>query len=324
MEKPKITITFPVIGEEKSSLSCLCSIDKLKFPKEKIEIILVDNGFNSQLKREIIKKFPQVIFAGQGKNLGFAKAVNLALKRATGDWILVTNLDVTFDEECINNLLAAGLTDEAIGILGPKVYLEKEIDKLSSQDLPGFKTDLFWAETKSLKLSELEKITKALEVDWVSGSGMLIRKKVFETIGLFDERFFVYWEDSDFGLRAKKAGFKVVIVPSAKIYHRGSVVLGKETPIKIYYIVRNNLLFLNKHGRLFGRIRLHLRNMVLTAVKFLCIIIGIKRLENRAFLLGIFDFYREKFGQKDENCFYQGAESEQLGDAKLSSPSKKT
>lgn len=295
---PKITIAFPVIGEDQFLVSCLDSIRELDYPKDRVEIILIDNGIKPFLKKKIVHNFPQISWLGKGENLGFALANNLGLEKAKGEWIFVTNSDVRFNKKCLLNLIKSGSVDSKIGILGPLVYSLAKPSEISPQDNPGFQSDFFWGQPRSLSVKELAKLRRPLAVDWISGSGIMIQKGVIDKIGLFDERFFAYWEDADFCLRAKKAGFKVVLVPEAKIFHQGSVIMGKISPEHTYYVVRNGLLFLFKYTSLVGRLTLHLRNLTVLLVKLLKVALGVGRDDNLAFIAGILDFYRGKWGKR--------------------------
>lgn len=294
-----MTITFPVIGKDKSLLACLDSISGLLYPKKKIEVILLDNGLDPSLRKKITRDFPKIVWLGKGKNLGFAAAVNLALRKTKGEWVFVTNSDVLFDRKSLFELVKMGVSDSRIGILGPMVYSLEKRSKISDQDMPGFGTDFFWGKARSLSVEKLARLKKPVEVDWISGSGMMVKKEVVDKIGFLDERFFAYWEDADFGTRAKRAGFKVILVPSAKIYHQGSVVMGRTSPEKTYYLVRNGRLFLFRYTSLMGKMRLCLLDFGLLLVKSLKGIFGLRREENLAFLAGILDFYKRRFGEKE-------------------------
>lgn len=298
MRTPKITITFPVIGKDKMLSSCLESIKTLSYPQEKLEVILVDNGLDPSLKKKAKKKFPKVSWLSEGKNLGFAAAVNLGAKKAKGEWILVTNSDVVFDSKCLFELVKVGNSSPWFGILGPRVYCLPKKSEISDQDMPGFGTDFFWGRPRSLSVGKLARLKKPIEVNWVSGSGMMIKKRVIDKVGLLDERFFAYWEDADFGTRAKRAGFKAVLVPQAKLYHQGSVIMGKTSPEKIYYLARNGRLFLSRYASPAGKVKLHLENLLVLLVKGAKGTFGINREENLAIVAGIFDYYQGRFGKR--------------------------
>ena len=95
-------------------------------------------------------------------------------------------------------------------------------------------------------------------------------------------------------MRVKKLGFKVIIVPSAIVWHAGSVVYGKESPQKIYLIIRNKLIFLNKNLNVLGKLLMHTKNGVVISVKILKILLGIESAESKAFIRGIISFYLHK------------------------------
>lgn len=87
------------------------------------------------------------------------------------------------------------------------------------------------------------------ESDFITGCALLVKRKVIEKIGFLDERFFLYWEDVDWGLRAKKAGYRNVLVPSAHIWHKISVSTGgPASPLKAYHKTRSHLFFANLYA----------------------------------------------------------------------------
>lgn len=98
-------------------------------------------------------------------------AVNLGLKKAKGEWVFVSNSDVLFDRKCLFELVKMGIFDPKMGILGPRIYFLTKRSEVSRQDMPGFKTDFFWGQPRSLSAKKLAGLKKPLEVDWISGMG---------------------------------------------------------------------------------------------------------------------------------------------------------
>ena len=173
------------------------------------------------------KKFPGAVIVDNTKNnRGFAKAVNIGIKKALkigAEKIILINPDIKITKKDITDLS----TDDA-DIVGPVLLSDGVYDY-------GGKVNWVLGRTSHLRHSGLSRINN------ISGACMVIDKKVFEKIGFFDERFFMYFEDADFCLRAKQAGFSIKINPKVIINHR----LTKNTQ-KNNYVLASNKKFIDK------------------------------------------------------------------------------
>ena len=236
---PKISVVFPIYNGGRQPLECLSSIQKLNYPSKKIEIIVVDNASTDGSDLQIKKKYPQVSLIKNAENLGFAKAVNQAVKKAKGELIFVGNDDLLFEKNSLKILSTYLVKNKNIGICGGKIYYKNKPKKVASA---GFQMNKW---TGNIYISENPGQLK--EPDWVQGCAMLIQKKVFKKIGYFDEHFTHFFEDFDFCLRARKAGFKVVYFPSAKFFHGESVTADKNKPVKYFNWYKSKIIFLLKN-----------------------------------------------------------------------------
>ena len=212
---------------------CIQSILKFSVGSS-FEIIIVDNsstdGSNEMLKGINSKKI-KLIF--NGKNLGFAKAVNIGLRHSNGDFVLLVNPDTVFIENIASKLKKYIEENKMVGIIGCKVLnTDKSFQISSRRNFPylyslAFKLiglSKWFPRSKifsSYNLTYLDEniISKNISV---SGSCMMFKREIIKKIGLFDERFFLYFEDTDFCFRTIKAGYKVVYYPEAQIIHHKS------------------------------------------------------------------------------------------------------
>lgn len=208
----KISIVIPNFNGGQALLECLESVTSNQ--QLVAEIILVDNASkdNSQLRAK--KKFPQIKLIRFRQNKGFAKAVNAGIKKSKGKFIFVLNNDIQLTKSALEKLINTFDKDEKIGIVGGKI-----VDPKGKFALAGFKPNPYLG----FMIYDKRGKNKPKEIDWISGSAMMIKKPVFQKIGLFDEKYFFYYEDTDFCLRAKKAGFKLFYQPKAKIIHLGGI-----------------------------------------------------------------------------------------------------
>lgn len=234
-----VSIIFPNYNGGNEPIECLTSIKKLNYPQEKIEIIVVDNGSTDESASNIKLKFPEVNLVKNKHNLGFAKAVNQAIVKSSSPYIFVTNDDIVFEKNSVKKLVEYSGKIKDTAILGGKIFYK---DKPRSIASAGYQLNIW---TGAIKISERPNIIK--EPDWVQGCAMLIPRKIIKTIGQFDEGFTHLFEDVDFCFRAKKAGFKVIFLPSAKFWHGESTTANKNKPAKYTNWYRGKFRFLFKN-----------------------------------------------------------------------------
>lgn len=221
-------------------LDCLDSLHQSSIINHQSSIILVDNASADKSVELIKKKFPKIKIIQNRVNLGFAGGNNVAIKYALKnnfDNIMLLNPDTIVEKNFLKPLLQL-ISNKKIGIVSP-VLKGKEGSKIIFALGAKFNPILGRTKHVHLKRSPLS----AVEQEMVSGCAMMVKREVFEKIGLFDERFFLYFEDSDFCLRASKAGFKIYVEPKSVIIHKCSSSLGGLSLKKIKYVLWSNFLF---------------------------------------------------------------------------------
>ena len=232
---------------EEETLRCLSSIESSTIA---CRIILVDNGSSDGSVKEISKKFPGVITIQLPNNIGFGPACNLGIQYALQDsecrYILLLNNDAFINPTTIETLLETTYAYPNAGIFGPIVYDQKKPTHIwyaGAQRRPGILSAYLYHR------GELDRGQFLIKnVDYVFGAAMFIRRSVFEEIGLFDERFFLYLEDLDFCLRAENAGYALLFVPKARVWHFGSASTAHNLALRRYHHIRSTILFLRKYA----------------------------------------------------------------------------
>ena len=204
------------------------------------EIILIDNlspdGSGEKLSREFGEK---IVFLQSGGNLGTSKAFNLGLKHAVGKYILWLNSDILFKENFIGKLFAYMEQNSDCGICGGNL-LNFEGKPMHSfrRRLPSLKTDradlsIFRRIGRKLfkrRSEEYNYTNRPLEVGYITGADMMVRREVFDQIGGFDEDIFMYAEECEFTFRMKQnTDYKVISLPDAKMYHLEGASFGGKT-----------------------------------------------------------------------------------------------
>lgn len=253
MENPKVSIVIVNWNGWEDTIECLESIYKIDYPD--YDIILVDNHSYDDSVKRIKEHFEGKVFIviENEENYGFAEGNNIgiryALKYSNPKYILLLNNDTVVDEDFLKELVNEGEKNEHVGILGPKIYY---YDKPKAIWSAGCKISWKFARGIQIGTYEVDKgqYDDQKEVEYVSGSAFLIKTDVVDEIGLMDKNYFLYFEESDWTLRANQAGYKSLYVPNAKVWHKVSQSGGGiSKPIGLYYITRNRWIFMKKWAK---------------------------------------------------------------------------
>ncbi len=193
------------------------------------EIILIDNASNDGSLPMLQNEFPQIKFIRNRKNIGFAKANNQGIKVSHGDFILLLNSDTIVLEGCLRKTLDFFCDYPKAEIVGCQVLNNDGSMQYSCSHFPNILTEIilftknilkyFWDPVTYYRYMHYLKPDKIRSVDAVSGCFLCAKRETFNKIGLLDEHFFMYYEDTEFCLRAKKNGIYTFYFPEAKIIH---------------------------------------------------------------------------------------------------------
>jgi GT2 family glycosyltransferase len=246
---PKVYIIILHSKSISCLIDCLSSLDKITY--KNCAIIVVNNGSNdlTDINKHIKRKIQLI---KTPSNLGFARGNNLGIKEALrnrADYVLLLNDDTIVTPDFLSTLVAAGENHPDVGMLGPKIYYYDEPQKIWFAGARfDERTGVIFA-LHSDKIGKSRKDNKPEDSDYITGCALLVKKKLIDIVGLLDERFFLYWEDVDWGLRAQKAGFTNLIVPNAHIWHKVSVSTGgMDSPLRAYHKTRSHLLMAKLHA----------------------------------------------------------------------------
>jgi GT2 family glycosyltransferase len=207
---------------------CLKGID-LASPKIDYEVIVVDNDSRDGAGEMLKEKFPAVKFIQSGANLGFAAGNNLGLREARGRYLMIMNPDIMVMPGSLEKMVGFMEADPGVGLLGPQLLNVDKTVQFSCYRFPSFGVP-FYRRTPLGKIPRARKILKdylmsdwdhaaAADVDWLLGAVLMARRSGVEQVGLLDQRYFMYFEDTDWCRRFWRAGFRVVYLPEAKMIH---------------------------------------------------------------------------------------------------------
>lgn len=192
----------------------------------------------------------KLIFIRLDENLGFAGGNNIGIRYAMkkgADFILLLNNDTVVSSDLISAMMRTMSKNKKIGIVGGKIYFYKRPNIL--QEVGGAKYYPFIGVVRPIGRGKVERgqFSEDFEVDYASGCCSLVSKELIEEIGLLDESFFHYWEETDWNLRARRKRWKIVCSSKAKVWHKLSSTSGYKSPFSDYYFTRNSLILTKKY-----------------------------------------------------------------------------
>lgn len=217
------------------------------------KVIVVDNGSKDnslELLERLYGSNDKVIILKNNKNLGYSEGMNIGLgygfNKIGASYCLIMNNDTLLDKQAISALVEVAQKDEKIGFVTGKVYYA---DKPNIFQTIGKFSEAGLLNIRYRGKGEIDKgqYDKDCELDFCDDIFWLVSKELYQKTGGYDPEFFLEAEDFDWQLRAKKAGFKIMFAHKAKIWHKVSMVLGKDSPQKAYYDARNPLIAVMKN-----------------------------------------------------------------------------
>ena len=229
---PDVSISIVAYQSRELLRECLHSIQS-NVRDLHLEIIVVDNGSDDGTVEMLSRHYPDVRLIRNDRNAGFARPNNQAIQASHGKYILLLNPDTIVLPQALEQLVEFADAHPQIGIVGPKVLNRDGTMQLQCRRSFATPWDLFCYFSRLSKLFPKSRLfarylvtyrdeNEIHPVDAISGSCMLIRRAMIEQIGLLDEQFFAYQEDTDYSFRAHQAGWEVYYYPRAQIVHHAS------------------------------------------------------------------------------------------------------
>lgn len=245
------------------TMDCLKSLQFTNYDNYKI--VLVDNGSEDGSVSAVREKFPDVEIVETGKNLGFAGGNNVGIQYAMkqgADYIFLINNDTIVNPDYLKELVVAADADPEIGAAGSKIYYFSESNRIW---FAGGKINWLKNKGEHIGLDEIDvgQYDEMGEVGFLTGCSLLLKREVVEKVGLLRDDYFLYYEDADYSLRIKNAGYKIVYVPKSKIYHKVSRSTKPGSASYVYYHVRNGLVCAGRNGNIFVKISIYFYAAVL-------------------------------------------------------------
>lgn len=261
-KKPSVAIIILTTNALAMTKEQLLDVAKLSTKGIDAECIVVDNGSEDGTEAKIKNyKLPNMKykFIQSGSNLGFAGGNNVgivdAIKRGF-DYVLLLNNDLILPTDMVVKLVGYMESTPGAGVTSPKMYFAKGYEFHKDRYKDSEKGKVLWyaggsidknnVYTTHVGVDEIDhgQYDQISETDVANGAAVIIRREVFEKVGLLDTSFFLYWEDADFSEKAKRAGYKVMYYPKAWMWHKVSASTGGSgSPTNDYFLTRNRFYY---------------------------------------------------------------------------------
>jgi len=249
-DHPRVCIIILNWNGLEDTIECLESLKRITYPE--YEVIVVDNGSEGNDVEVLRERFGDYVHVIENDvNYGFAEGSNIGMRYALGtldpDYVLLLNSDTLVDPDFLTELIKVAEGDSRIGIVGPKIRFYGQSNRIQSA---GARINWWTGETSLAGCTKIDRgqFDKMKEVDWVSGCALLIKCETIEEIGLLYAGYFGYFEETEWCARCRKAGYKVVYVPAAKLWHKGRRTTEKVEGFRLYYMTRNQFLFMKRNS----------------------------------------------------------------------------
>lgn len=246
MQLPKVTIITLNWNGKVDTLECLNSLRQLRYAN--FDTVVVDNGSTDGSVDTLRAQHPDITVLANDKNLGYAEGFNIGIRRAYqngADYFLIVNNDTVLDPDALAEMVKIAEQDARIGFVSGKVFWYTKRDVLQTVGRLNDPLLLIGPHIGSGQVDHGQ-FDQVCDYDFVDDVFLLVRRAAYEAVGGYDPAFFLYFEETDWCARVRRAGFRIVYAPGSRIWHKG--IIGNEnlplSPKRIFYLQRNEIPFM--------------------------------------------------------------------------------
>lgn len=231
----------------RDTFDCLASLEKLDYPN--YEVLVVDNSSTDHSEEKIREAYPDVTLLQTSVNLGFGGGTNFGIDHALrqgADYVWLLNNDTVVDSKALETLVKEALSDDTIGMVGSKIFYHEPPDLIW---FAGGTVDMQTGRTEHLLIKQRDtgQPEEPRDVGYVTACSMLVSRRTVEDVGLMDTRFFLFYEETDWAIRARHSGWRVRYQPRSRVWHKVSSSAKFNSPTMVYHFARSSMLFAKKH-----------------------------------------------------------------------------
>ena len=229
-------------------------IDTLPLENDKLEVIVVDNASLQDEASIIEQRYPRVTVVRSSKNLGFAGGNNLGIQASHGRYLFFINNDTiieTKNEEQRNNFLQPLIerleSSDKIGMVCPKIRFSWGNHLIQYAGYTPLSSITMRNHSIGFGEEDYGQYDTPHQTPYAHGAAMLVKREVINRVGMMPECFFLYYEELDWSMMIRRAGYEIWFDPSFTVYHKESQSTGQDSPLRTYYLTRNRLLFVRRN-----------------------------------------------------------------------------
>jgi GT2 family glycosyltransferase len=222
---------------------CLASLLGQSYPAEKIQVMVVDNASTDSTVRIVTQRFPDITLIVSPRNLGFARANNVAIRRTDTDFVALVNADAVLEPTWLERMVEGMASDPAIAIGGCKIYYPDGL----LQHVGGIIHGNGLTDHQGAFEPDAGQYNERRDVDYVTGAAMIVRREALNELGALPEEYFLYYEEVELCVRARKAGYRVVCFPDAVATHHEAYGSGRLSSKFLLRYHRSRLRFIDRN-----------------------------------------------------------------------------
>lgn len=250
-KSPSVFLLILTWNAKQTVLDCLESVFKIAY--DNLHVVVMDNGSTDGTPQALRESYGSCIhLIENGENIRYSRGNNAGIRYALeqkADYMVLMNDDVVVHADMVAELVRAAESEPDIGIVGPKIYYFQPDDQIW---FAGGLIHLHKGTSEHIGIREKDRgqYDQVRDVDYITGCALMAKREVVEKIGLLDPAYLAYYEDSDWCMRARLAGYRMVYVPKAEMWHKISASTGGQvTKYKIYHKLRSGLIFFRRYSR---------------------------------------------------------------------------
>lgn len=246
---PLVSIVIPTYNRKDKLVRLIKTILESDYPKDKLEIIVVDDASTDNTYNYVKRLFPQIKVIRNEKERLLAESRNTGIRASHGKYIFLIDDDNVVDKSTIKELVEFMEKHPKVGVAGPIMYFLSDPKRIWCA---GIRRSYWTTITKLIGFNSIDngQFRKPYESEDFPNA-FIVRREIFKKVGLFNSRLFpIHYDEADFCQRVRKIGYKVMVVPSARIWHDIALpeqsrmsILHLKSPLRAYYVTRNRVLF---------------------------------------------------------------------------------
>ena len=290
-------IALSIITINYNGLADTCAlIDSIPLNDDSLEVIVVDNASKADEATTIQQRYPQVRVIKSDKNLGFAGGNNLGIKAAHGKYLFFLNNDTLLRPQTsdFRHLISRLGADEKIGAVCPKIRFSWGNNPIQFAGYTPLSPITMRNRAIGFGEEDCGQYDTAHPTPYAHGAAMMVKREVIKKAGVMPECYFLYYEELDWSMMIRRAGYEIWYEPTCTVYHKESQTTGQNSPLRTYYITRNRLLFVRRNVQGLDKLLSYLYLITIVATKDILKFTAQRHLDlAHAVVRGVYNFTKQ-------------------------------